>query len=153
MCLLPLMVSQAAEFNGSWVATDHVCKRGCTKENPEPDFEVRMGIVLMQHGAVVCGLRNQNDLSDRAFMIPLRGVAKGAAVELDVGEAIFDNYPTFPFKIESRSRFLLKRGTLIETTASGVPFQHFSADPLPSSAELNRALFDACFPGVRRSEK
>lgn len=147
---LPLL-AQAANLAGAWAATDRVCKRACTKEDPEPDFEIRTGIILIQRGSIVCGLRNQNTLADKSITIPLRGWLKGSHVEIESGEARYDDdEPTFPFKVESRGRLLLKRRVLIEATSEGHEFAKYKPEPQsPAEAkqylEANRAYFDACF--------
>lgn len=146
---LPLLV-HAAAFTGSWSTTDFVCKRACTKEDPEPDFEIRIGIILVQRGAVVCGVRNQNDLSDRSTTIPLRGVVKDGTLALDAGEPSGDGAPHFPFKVEGRTRFRLKGKTLVEASESGIDFAKYKARAFPTAdmqryVDANSGYFNACF--------
>lgn len=138
----------AIDFTGAWTRTDKVCKHACTQEEPDPDFEIRMSIVLIQRGSVVCGLRDQNTLSDRIVTMPLRGTVVGASMELEQGEALFDGEPGYPFKVEDRSWFGLQRGKLAEGGAR--PFATYQREPFPASDQQrylaqNAAFFDACF--------
>jgi len=138
----------AIDFTGACTRTDKVCKHACTQEEPEPDFEIRMGIVLLQRGSVVCGLRDQNTLSDHIVTTPLRGTVIGPSVELEQGEALFDEEPSYPFKVEDRSWFGLQRGQLVEGVARR--FATYQRQPFPASEQQhylsrNAAFFDACF--------
>lgn len=149
VCALPLL-AHSAGFTGMWSATDHVCKLACTKEDPEPDFEIRIGIVLIQRGTLICGLRNQNTLADKSTTIPLRGLLKGSHMELESGEALYDDEPVFPFAVESRTRLLLKGHLLVEASSEGNQFAKYEAKPFsPTEAkryvEANSAYFEACF--------
>lgn len=133
-----------------WTATDMVCKFACTKEEPDPDFEIRFGIILVQRESVVCGLRNQNTLTDKVITIPLRGKVVGPSLELESGPALQDDEPTFPFKVESRSRLRIEQGVLIEASVGGPEFAKYEPQPFSPAeqrayVQSNSAFFDACF--------
>ncbi|TAK92050.1 MAG: hypothetical protein EPO06_02220 [Burkholderiaceae bacterium] len=148
-CTLPLF-AHAANFTGAWQAKDHVCKFACTTEDPNPDFEIRIGIILIQRGSLICGLRFQNTLADKSTTIPLRGLLKGTYVELESGEALYNDEPVFPFVVENRTRLLRKGHILVEASSTGNQFAKYQPKPFSpvetrQYVEANNTYFEACF--------
>ena len=141
----------SADFTGSWSSVDKVCKYACTKENPEPDFEVRISITLVQRGKIVCGYRYQNTLADKVFTSPLRGQLTGKILEVEEGEPEFGEIEEgsdsatgskasgYPFRIAILNRFRLSPRGMAALTERGSPYMVFTREPF-SSADKSRFL-------------
>lgn len=145
----------AASFSGRWSTSDQVCKSACTKEAPEPDFEVKMQIVLIQKGSIVCGLRDQNNLSGKIAMAGLRGTAIKDRLDIEQGDDVFDETPIFPFKVSEKYVLRLSKNRLLqqmERQGTRITYetyirQSFSAREQKAymDDEENRTFFDKCF--------
>lgn len=153
----------SADFTGQWSSADKVCKYACTKEDPDPDFEVRISITLVQRGQVVCGYRSQNSLSDHVSISPLRGELRGGILEVEEGKQDFGTTEEagtsaasgYPFGVVDTSRFRLSRKGMSALTESGHPFMHFKHEPFVAEdksnfLQENKAYLEACFSNNRR---
>ena len=138
----------APSFAGRWFRVGHVCKYACTKENPDEDFEVRISLVLVQKGVIVCGIRYQNDLTDKVVLAGIRGKIESNKLIMQTGSLDNEEMPAFPLQYPTPSVMHTKKGHLYDSMGiddfSGEPFSFAEQMEFMQRDEL-RDFFGACF--------
>jgi hypothetical protein len=76
---------------------------------------------------VICGIRNQNDLSDRSTTIPMWGIVKGGGLAPRCWRAIRRRCAVFPVQIRGQDQVPSKGQTLAKASESGIDLAKYKA--------------------------